>query len=86
MEELGNDDKCMLLKFTTGGSCVPLEGFKKLPGGKFTISQHRTSMNALPTASTCFNTLQLPSYTTYDILKKRALVAIRHGSDGFAFA
>ena len=40
---------------------------------------------ALPTASTCFNTLRLPAYPSYDVLEQQVTTALRHGVEGFAF-
>lgn len=49
-----------LLKFATGSSVVPINGFADLEkiGGQFTIEINRVEM--LPEAHTCFNTLVLP--------------------------
>ena len=40
---------------------------------------------ALPTAATCFNTLRLPEYPTYEALEQHVTVALRHGVEGFSF-
>ena len=40
---------------------------------------------ALPTSATCFNTLRLPEYPTYDVLEQQVTTALRHGVEGFAF-
>ena len=39
----------------------------------------------LPTAATCFNTLRLPEYPTYEALEEAVTIALRHGVEGFAF-
>jgi len=40
----------------------------------------------LPTASTCFNLLKIPAYTSKRHLTNKLLTAIRHGSQGFTFS
>lgn len=40
----------------------------------------------LPTASTCFNILKIPAYSTKRLLTNKLLTAIRHGSQGFTFS
>ena len=42
-------------------------------------------MSHLPTARTCYNTLELPRYESEDILKKKLLQAINE-TEGFGFA
>jgi len=42
--------------------------------------------NALPTAHTCFNILDLPLYDSIEELEKKLLLAILEGKEGFGFA
>lgn len=55
------------------------EGFSALRGSngprRFCIERWGIS-DALPRAHTCFNRLDLPSYTSYDILFNKLLLAI----------
>ena len=80
-------EKAKLLQFITGTSKVPLNGFKDLQGSngssKFSIHKDFGSSSRLPQAHTCFNQLDLPSYKTYDEMKRALLVAINEGSEGF---
>jgi E3 ubiquitin-protein ligase HUWE1 len=66
-----------LLRFATGDSSVPLGGFKNL---RESFKLDRVpSMNPdqrLPTASTCFFTLDLPEYSNKDILRMKLIQAI----------
>ena len=39
----------------------------------------------MPTSATCFNTLRLPEYPTYEALEEAVTIAMRHGVAGFAF-
>jgi E3 ubiquitin-protein ligase HUWE1 len=73
----------------TGTSKVPLDGFRALRGsdGIQHFNIHRAyDTSLLPTAHTCFNQLDLPEYATEDELRNKLLIAIREGSEGFAFA
>lgn len=48
-------------------------------------ANHAGTMYALPTSATCFNTLRLPAYPTFDDLEQQVTTALRHGCEGFAF-
>lgn len=37
----------------------------------------------LPISHTCFNTLDLPEYSSYEKLQNALLTAIEYGSEGF---
>nr|XP_048321296.1 E3 ubiquitin-protein ligase UPL7 isoform X2 [Ziziphus jujuba var. spinosa] len=79
-------ERCMLLKFVTSCSRPPLLGFKHLQPS-FTI--HKVACNVplwatiggqdverLPSASTCYNTLKLPTYKRPSTLREKLLYAI----------
>uniref|UniRef100_A0A9I9CWC1 HECT-type E3 ubiquitin transferase n=1 Tax=Cucumis melo TaxID=3656 RepID=A0A9I9CWC1_CUCME len=83
-------DRCLLLKFVTSCSRAPLLGFKYLQPA-FTI--HKVSCDVpiwasiggqdverLPTASTCYNTLKLPTYKRSSTLRSKLLYAINSNS------
>eukprot|EP00177_Eucheuma_denticulatum_P008191 GFKZ01014909.1.p1 GENE.GFKZ01014909.1~~GFKZ01014909.1.p1 ORF type:complete len:1872 (+),score=326.79 GFKZ01014909.1:314-5929(+) len=90
VSKMNQEDLARLVMFVTGTSKVPLEGFSTLQGmngvQKFQI--HRTAGNTmrLPSAHTCFNQLDLPEYSTAEILSERLLRAVRECSVGFGFA
>jgi ubiquitin-protein ligase E3 C len=79
-EDLNEADKRLLVKFVTSCERPPSLGFVDL-NPVFTI-QHAVdaSDERLPTASTCFNLLKLPAYSTKAILKSKLLAAIRSGA------
>jgi hypothetical protein len=52
---------------------------------KFTISWLPYDKDRLPSAGTCFHLLKLPAYPSYEVLEAKLLVAVRYGSEGFAF-
>ncbi|KAL7092159.1 hypothetical protein ACP275_12G148300 [Erythranthe tilingii] len=79
-------ERCMLLKFVTSCSRAPLLGFKHLHPA-FTI--HKVvcdvplwasfgghDVDRLPSASTCYNTLKLPTYKRASTLRAKLLYAI----------
>ncbi|XP_019250775.1 PREDICTED: E3 ubiquitin-protein ligase UPL7 [Nicotiana attenuata] len=79
-------ERCLLLKFVTSCSRAPLLGFKHLQP-TFTI--HKVScdlpllatfggqdVDRLPSASTCYNTLKLPTYKRQNTLRAKLLYAI----------
>ncbi|POW21744.1 hypothetical protein PSHT_02053, partial [Puccinia striiformis] len=89
LESVDPDERAKLLQFATGSSRVPLEGFGALQGAqgatKFSLVNAHTK-NVLPSAHTCFNQIDLPSYDSYEELRKMFLIAINEGSEGFGFA
>uniref|UniRef100_A0A5B6YGI5 HECT-type E3 ubiquitin transferase n=1 Tax=Davidia involucrata TaxID=16924 RepID=A0A5B6YGI5_DAVIN len=79
-------ERCMLLKFVTSCSRAPLLGFKHLQP-TFTI--HKVACDVplwatfggqdverLPSSSTCYNTLKLPTYKRPSTLRAKLLYAI----------
>ncbi|XP_010558979.1 PREDICTED: E3 ubiquitin-protein ligase UPL7 [Tarenaya hassleriana] len=79
-------ERCMVLKFVTSCSRAPLLGFKYLQP-TFTI--HKVSCDTslwaaiggqdvgrLPSASTCYNTLKLPTYKRASNMREKLLYAI----------
>jgi len=74
-----NEQRLKLLQFVTGTSSIPYEGFSALRGSngprRFCIERWGT-LEALPRAHTCFNRLDLPSYTSCEILFTKLLLAI----------
>ncbi|VAI01081.1 unnamed protein product [Triticum turgidum subsp. durum] len=79
-------ERCLLLKFVTSCSRAPLLGFKYLQPG-FTIhkvpcdvtlwaSIGGQDVDRLPSASTCYNTLKLPTYKRSSTLRSKLLYAI----------
>jgi len=89
VETLSREEKAKLLQFVTGTGKVPLGGFAALPGmggvHPFTICRCE-STSSLPTAHTCFNQLDLPSYPSYEVLSNMLKLAIYEGCGEFGFA
>ncbi|KAK8854410.1 hypothetical protein M9Y10_016972 [Tritrichomonas musculus] len=66
-----------LLKFITGSSQVPFNGFRqyKYDGGQIKLCIIRES-ERLPIAHTCYNSLELPKYKDLNILERKLSMAI----------
>ncbi|PBJ68996.1 hypothetical protein BCY84_20474 [Trypanosoma cruzi cruzi] len=64
-----DEDRMLLLRFTTGQTRLPLKEAIKV--------QRNGAHDSLPTSSTCFFTLRLPSYSSYESMREKILYAIR---------
>jgi ubiquitin-protein ligase E3 C len=79
-EGLDAEDKGRLIKFVTSCERPPILGFSDLQP-PFTIQRVDCSDDSrLPTASTCFNILKLPTYSSQRVLLAKLLQAIRSES------
>jgi ubiquitin-protein ligase E3 C len=77
VEEMGPADQALLVKFVTSCERPPSLGFASLQP-PFTIQKVDCSDDQrLPTASTCFNILKLPTYSSSKVLKEKLLQSIR---------
>eukprot|EP00126_Sphaerothecum_destruens_P007621 Sdes_comp19919_c0_seq1m12344 len=69
-----------VLQFCTGTSRIPVQGFRELYGSHglkpFTIEKVDVPATNLPKSHTCFNRLDLPPYTSYEMLKEKLRVAV----------
>ncbi|KJE94037.1 E3 ubiquitin-protein ligase NEDD4 [Capsaspora owczarzaki ATCC 30864] len=85
LREMDAEKQAKLLQFVTGTSRVPLEGFRALQGTDrarpFWI-QRIHDVSRLPSSHTCFNRLDLPAYSSFEILRSKLLAAVE-GSQGF---
>ncbi|XP_071150810.1 E3 ubiquitin-protein ligase HACE1-like [Mytilus edulis] len=90
VEDFSQENRVLLLQFTTGSSRVPFGGFAKFVGGggpqHFTIAIVPYKEHTLPTASTCINMLKMPEYKSKTELHNRLMVALQCGNQGYAFA
>jgi ankyrin repeat protein len=81
LEESSDVFRSTFLQFVTGSGRLPLQGSDWF----ITIEQWMT-VEELPRASTCTNTLYLPAYLSLDVLKERLTVAVSEGHQGFQMA
>eukprot|EP00501_MAST-03F_sp_TOSAG23-6_P002257 GSMAST32.ASY1.ANO1.2357.1 assembled CDS len=74
---MSHQEKCLLLKFVTSSSSPPRLGFQSLEP-KFCVRcvTIRSDNERLPTASTCFNVLKLPNYSSSKVMKNKLLYVI----------
>lgn len=87
---LSRSEKAAFLQFVTGSSKVPLSGFSELQGmrgvQKFSIHKAGGPRGALMSAHTCFNSLDLPVYSSEEEMREKLLYAISEGGGAFLFA
>ncbi|GBG24869.1 E3 ubiquitin-protein ligase UPL6 [Hondaea fermentalgiana] len=81
LAELSAEDQGRLLRFVTSCERAPLLGFGAL-SPPFTLQRVsiRSDDQALPSASTCFNILKLPTYSSSKVMKEKLVTAIRSGA------
>ncbi|KAK0461087.1 uncharacterized protein EV420DRAFT_1746494 [Desarmillaria tabescens] len=89
LKSFNRDERAKVLSFATGTSRVPLNGFNDLQGvqgvQKFSIHRAYGESDRLPQAHTCFNQIDLPQYSSYEMLRQQVLLAISEGGEGFGF-
>ncbi|KAG0011117.1 hypothetical protein BGZ80_000937 [Entomortierella chlamydospora] len=81
VQEMGEEDRRLLIKFITSCARPPLLGFGEL-NPKLCIRNAGQEEDRLPTSSTCMNLLKLPAFTSRQRLKEKLLYAI-HSEAGF---
>ncbi|KAI0958508.1 hypothetical protein AcV7_004312 [Taiwanofungus camphoratus] len=90
LKSFNREERAKVLSFATGTSRVPLGGFTELQGvqgvQKFSIHKAYGDTDRLPQAHTCFNQIDLPQYSSYEMLRQQLLLAINEGGEGFGFA
>ncbi|KAG6837741.1 hypothetical protein H0H93_003543, partial [Arthromyces matolae] len=90
LKSFNRDERAKVLSFATGTSRVPLGGFVDLQGvqgvQRFSIHKAYGESDRLPQAHTCFNQIDLPQYSSYEMLRQQLLLAINEGGEGFAFS
>ena len=90
LHSLTQEELALFVQFVTGTSKVPLGGFKDLMGmrgpQRFQIHiMEAKGPDSLPMSHTCFNQLDLPKYTSEEMLRERLVLAIKECSEGFGF-
>jgi E3 ubiquitin-protein ligase HUWE1 len=90
LKSFNREERAKVLSFATGTSRVPLSGFVDLQGvqgvQRFSIHRAYGDPDRLPQAHTCFNQIDLPQYSSYEMLRQQLLLAINEGGEGFGFA
>ena len=83
---MSSQDRQQLLRFTWGRSRLPRANAWPADTPFKLTCKHSGGDNALPIAHTCFFQLELPQYTTDEVLKRRLLAAAHFGLGGFLIA
>jgi len=86
--DFDDEMKARLLQFVTGTSGVPGRGFSVLQGNdgnikKFTIHGIDKKTSIYPRAHTCFNRIDLPTYSSKKELKEKLKIAVTTSCVGF---
>jgi len=76
------EQRVKFIQFVTGSSSLPVGGIKNL-SPQLNVELVLNDDDQLPSAHTCFNTLDLPLYSSADVLKEKLLLAITEGFEGF---
>lgn len=80
VEQMTEKEKSLLLQFVTSCPRQPLMGFKYMDP-PFTISKVEAPKDEkLPTASTCFNILRLPYYSSPKSMYEKIIIAVKSGA------
>lgn len=85
VESLTTKQRSQLLRFATSMSFPPLLGFQFLSPPFHIHLVKDESEERLPSATTCFSTLKLPPYRTFESARAKILAAIE-GANTFAFS
>jgi len=88
VSDLSEEDKCRLLRFTTGSSLIPTQGFKGLTSydGKlcnFTLQSVPYKRGIFPRVHACFNQIDLPLYPSKSLMESALKIIIQMESTGF---
>merc|ERR1712194_441221 len=77
MESLADEQQAALLKFVTSCERPPAAGFRNM-NPPFTLQKVFVARDSdkLPTASTCFNILKLPTYSSEKVLRQKLIYSI----------
>lgn len=84
VNDMSQEDRSLLLHFSTGSSRLPPGGFRDLkPPFRIEVAKG-SNPEYLPQSHTCFNHLVLNDYSSHDELEEKLLLAVRQ-SEGFGF-
>ena len=87
VDSFTEEQRRQLLKFATGSQTAPLEGFSNLRVGSeirpFKLSRAAADDLQYPCGHTCFNVLDLPQYSSLEVMTEKFLQAIQVESFSF---
>ncbi len=77
VRQMNTDDQFRLLRFSTGCPRPPLLGFQAMsPPFTLHCESVKKDKDMLPNASTCFNVLKVPSYSSFKVMKQKLELVI----------
>ncbi|KDO27835.1 hypothetical protein SPRG_07108 [Saprolegnia parasitica CBS 223.65] len=81
LESFSPADQARFLRFVTSCERAPILGFASLHP-PFVVQRIPIAKDdeKLPSAATCFNTLKLPTYSSYKVLREKLLLSINAGA------
>jgi hypothetical protein len=74
LESFNEEERQMFLRFVWGRSRLPVSDADWTR--EFTIHALRAGDDKLPIAHTCFFSLEMPNYSSYEVMRKKLLFAI----------
>ena len=78
LEEFNAEERASYLRFVWGRSRLPLTSKDFPMQHRISIMSHGNPNVALPTSHTCFFSIDIPRYSSYDTLKNKLKYAITH--------
>jgi hypothetical protein len=78
MQSLDDEKRAKYYRFLTGSSRRPSDGFSE-----FKIGPKEGGDGAYPFAHTCVNQLDMPSYSSLEVLRERLAAAVETAHDKF---
>ena len=78
LEEFNAEERASYLRFVWGRSRLPLTSKDFHKQHRISIKSHNNPDLALPTSHTCFFSIDLPRYSSYEVLKNKLKYAITH--------
>ena len=78
LEEFSAEERASYLRFVWGRSRLPLTSKDFPMQHRISIKSHNNPDLALPMSHTCFFSIDLPRYSTYEVLKSKLKYAITH--------
>ena len=82
MESFSDDERSKFLKFVWGRTRLPKEGDEGWTR-PFKISPKTGGDEKLPIAHTCFFQIELPEYSSEEVMRRRLLTAINYSGGEF---
>ena len=81
LQSFSHEDWKKFLAFVTGTPNIPLQGTIRIE------FKYNLSVESLPLSHTCFNSMEMPRYSSLEVMREKVLSAISLvGANEFGFA